>query len=209
MTGPRELATCRAERIDPATNAERKVKRMTRTNAALEIPPDDFAAANERLAKIGLAPAVETRDEQLAADIAAAVSEAQRPALAEQLAQTPVAPREDLCSQCGVTDAEWDFVQRPGGQVEMKTLKPNQRVGYGTGKNDHTLYTHRCKMAPQPKQTRLSVKQLRERFQERANHFQSEIERGEKLIAETRMALEAWERNRDFWDQALAEIDRD
>jgi hypothetical protein len=67
---------------------------MTRTNPTLEIPADDFAAANERLAKIGLAPTVETRDEQLAADIAEVVSEAQRPALAEQLARTPTQQTE-------------------------------------------------------------------------------------------------------------------
>jgi hypothetical protein len=157
MTGPRELAAYRAERIDPATNAERKEKRMTRTNAALEIPADDFAAANERLAKIGLAPTVETRDEQLAADIAEVVSEAQRPALAVAWAQTPIEPEQS------------------GRQ----------------------------------KQTRLSVKQLRERFADKVESLNQSILDARAVIAESESCIEEYEADIRIWKKALEEFDRD
>lgn len=50
----------------------------------------------------------------------------------------------DQCPLCGKTDSNWTVELRPGADVWLDTLQDNQRVGYGTGNNDHTLYTHRC-----------------------------------------------------------------
>jgi len=120
---------------------------MTRTNAALEIPADDFAAANERLAKIGLAPTVETRDEQLAADIADAVNVAQAPTEPEQ----------------------------------------NGR----------------------PKQTRLSVKHLRERLKQREAVLSNGIVDAQIIIEQQEEYIDEWTVRLDMVREFIFEIDRD
>lgn len=53
--------------------------------------------------------------------------------------------RQDYCPACGKTDANWTAELKPGAEVWLDRLQSNQRVGYGTGNNDHTLYTHQCK----------------------------------------------------------------
>ena len=164
MTGPRELALYRAERIDPATNAERKVKRMTRTNATLEIPADDFAAANERLAKMALAP---TPTESLTLEAAAPVSEAQRPALAEQCAGTP-------------TDQK--------AQLEVHP-EPEQNG--------------------RQKQTRLSVKHLRERLKQREAVLSNGIVDAKIIIEQQQEHIDEWTVRLDMVREFIFEIDRD
>jgi hypothetical protein len=52
-----------------------------------------------------------------------------------------------FCPVCGTQDKEWDTILHRGSTVILAHLKPNQCVMYGSGHNDHTLCTHRCKGA--------------------------------------------------------------
>jgi hypothetical protein len=69
--------------------------------------------------------------------------------LAPDLSHFPLRPPEmkhaQFCPVCGTQDLEWETTLRKGSSVTLARLKKNQCVAYGTGHNDHTLYTHRCK----------------------------------------------------------------
>ena len=49
------------------------------------------------------------------------------------------------CPRCEATDDLWSKKIVPGANVELASLDNNQRCGFGTGGNDHALYTHNCK----------------------------------------------------------------
>lgn len=66
-------------------------------------------------------------------------------------------PKEWHCQNCGITDSRWMKQIRKGAEVEMSTLYPNQRVGYGTGGDDHALYTHACGPSPLKEQLKASA----------------------------------------------------
>ena len=52
------------------------------------------------------------------------------------------------CRICDTEDMEWDGQLKEGAKAALRDLRPNQCVGYGTGQNNHTLYTHRCRPTP-------------------------------------------------------------
>ena len=89
----------------------------------------DLEAASERLAKMGLHGGAMNAIPQSPETV---------------LTDGNVASRNDLCPRCGRVDAEWLIEIREGTDVDLTKLKNNQRAGFGTGRNDHTVYTHLC-----------------------------------------------------------------
>ena len=64
--------------------------------------------------------------------------------------EVPEIKSPQFCPVCGTQDLEWDTALRRGSSVTLANLQRNQCVMYGTGHNDHTLCTHRCKGVRKP-----------------------------------------------------------
>ena len=44
----------------------------------------------------------------------------------------------------GTRTRNWTLEIRQGSEVDLTKLKKNQRAAYGTGRDDHSVYTHAC-----------------------------------------------------------------
>lgn len=146
-----------------------------------ELDDDTMQAANDSLAKIGLAPSVTTNDEALRDDINGimdlnTVGQRGIPALAQHLAATPT---------------ERDVWPRPGAHIPGVTDVPRselQAEDAGT------------------KRTRTTVGKLLARYQEREHETMAVITAIDKQIADLQRERVAAEAELKVWGLAISEI---
>lgn len=105
------------------------------------------------VAKICAIAGEEERAEELARQIPPISFREEEPRTPSQGAARAGAPSQPIpfaiepelwCPACGVVDCAWSVSIQTRAEVTPSDVKANQTVGYGTGNDDHALFTHQC-----------------------------------------------------------------
>jgi hypothetical protein len=157
----------------------------TRMEPGEKLDDATIEAANARLAaKLGIGPSTAKAAEEGGVgphNIMGVLQEMSRP-------QTGIPPAIDPALRIGLPSA-----------ADLDAVAAEQKAAQETAQQE----------APKPKQTRTTVGKLRERYQNRIDLLNVEIDDAKVGIATRQVTIQKCEQKRAFWLEAIAEIERD